>query len=103
MGRELTPEESQQAEPWVHYGFGTLMGGLYGLLAEAAPFTAKGLGTAYGTALWFGGDEIAVPMLQLSKPATAYPVKVHAEALASHLVYGASLEGVRRGLRRLLH
>lgn len=101
-GRKLTDREKKIAEPLVHYGFGTLAGGLYGFLNEVAPLTRKGAGTAYGTAVWLGGDEVAVPALELSKPAPAYPASVHLEALASHLVYGLTVEGVRRGVRALL-
>jgi putative membrane protein len=102
LGRDLTDDEKAIAEPLVHYGFGTLAGGLYGLLAELTPLTTKGAGTAYATAMWFGGDEVAVPKLRLSKSASEYPASVHAEALASHLVYGLTAEGVRRGVRAVL-
>ena len=102
LGRNLTSDEMNVAEPIVHYGFGALVGGLYGLMAELTPLTTKGAGTAYATAVWLGGDEIAVPRLQLSKPAEAYPAKVHAEAFASHLIYGLTAEGVRRAVRSML-
>src|SRR5581483_544408 len=102
LGRDLTGEEKKIAEPLVHYGFGTLTGGLYGLLAELTPLTTKGAGTAYATAIWIAGDEIAVPKLRLSKSAQAYPASVHAEALGSHLVYGLTTEGVRRAVRSVL-
>jgi hypothetical protein len=102
LGRDLSGSEMKVAEPLVHYTYGTLAGGFYGLLAELMPAARKGAGTAYATALWVGGDEIAVPMLQLSKPPDAYPAKVHAQSLASHLVYGVAAEGVRRGIRALL-
>ena len=101
-GRKLTDNEKKTAEPIVHYGFGTLVGGLYGFLNEVTPLTRKGAGAAYGTAVWLGGDEIAVPALELSKPSLSYPLGVHAQALASHLVYGFTSEGVRRGIRALL-
>ena len=102
LGRTLTHDEMQTAEPLVHYGFGMLAGGLYGLLAELTPVTTKGAGCAYGTAVWLGGDEIAVPRLELSKTPDKYPLSVHAEALASHVAYGVTLEGVRRGVRAML-
>ena len=102
LGRELTPSEMKVAEPVVHYGFGTLTGGLYGILAELTPLATKAAGCAYATAVWIGGDEIAVPRLQLSRPAAAYPAKVHVEALASHLFYGLATEGVRRGVRAVM-
>lgn len=102
LRRTLTHDELKIAEPLVHYGFGTLAGGLYGLLAEVTPLARKGAGCAYGTAVWLGGDEIAVPMLELSKGPDKYPLSSHAEALASHWAYGLTLEGVRRGVRAML-
>jgi len=102
LGRDLTDGEKKIAEPLVHYGFGAAVGSLYGVLAELTPMARKGAGTAYATAVWLGGDELAVPKLQLSKSASQYSAGVHTEALASHLVYGLTTEGVRRGVRALL-
>jgi hypothetical protein len=100
--RPLTKEQKQKAGPVVHYVYGALMGAAYGAMAEMSPLATKGIGTAYGTAVWLGGDEIGVPALGLSKPPTEYPLSVHANSLASHIVYGASLDLVRRGVRAVL-
>jgi putative membrane protein len=97
--QHLTTEQKKKAGPIVHYGYGALLGAIYGALAELSPVVTKGVGTVYASAVWLAGDEIAVPKLGLSAPPTEYPVSVHANALASHLVYGASLELVRRGFR----
>jgi putative membrane protein len=97
--RELSPEEKQKAEPIVHYAFGAAMGGLYGAAAELLPAARKGAGLPFGTVLFVGADEIAVPKLGLSKPATEYPLSTHAQALASHLIYGLTTEVVRRSIR----
>ncbi len=102
LRRDLTDDEKRTAEPIVHYAFGTLVGGLYGLMAELTPLTTRGAGCAYGTAVWLGGDEIAVPLMQLSKTPEKYPLSTHVEALASHLAYGLTLEGVRRASRGLM-
>lgn len=102
LRRDLTDDEKKTAEPIVHYAFGTLVGGLYGLMAELTPLTTKGAGCAYGTAVWLGGDEIAAPLMQLSKTPEKYPLSTHVEALVSHLAYGLTLEGVRRASRALM-
>jgi uncharacterized membrane protein YagU involved in acid resistance len=83
----------------VHYGFGTLVGGLYGVVAEEVPTLAVAAGVPFATALWLAADEVAVPLLKLAPPPTQVPVQKHAAALGAHLVYGLVLEGVRRGLR----
>jgi hypothetical protein len=102
LGRDLSDDEMKVAEPLVHYSFGAMAGGFYGLLAEFTPAARKGAGTAYATALWMGADEIAIPKLQLSKSPGEYSPQVHAEALATHLVYGVTAEVVRRGVRAML-
>jgi putative membrane protein len=99
---QLTPGEKKTAGPAVHYGFGTLTGALYGVLAELAPALTRGAGAPFGTALWLGADEVAVPAFGLSGPPWESPPSVHAKGLAAHLVYGVATEGVRRLVRRAL-
>jgi hypothetical protein len=100
LHRELTPDEKKVAEPLVHYVYGTLIGGVYGALAEVMPIVKLGGGTVYGSAVWLGGDEIALPLLGLAKPPNQYPVSSHVYALVSHWVYGVTLEGVRRTIQK---
>jgi putative membrane protein len=99
---ELSAKEKKTAGPAVHYGFGILNGALYGTLAEIAPTVTRGLGAPFGTALWLGADEVAVPAFGLSGPPWESSPAVHAKALAAHLVYGLTTEGVRRLVRRAL-
>jgi putative membrane protein len=99
---ELTQDEKKVAGPAMHYGFGTLTGGLYGALAEVAPAVTRGAGAPFGTAVWLGADEIAVPAFRLAGPPLSHPPSVHARALAAHLVYGLAAETVRRAVRRAL-
>jgi hypothetical protein len=61
LHRQLRPHEKKKAGPIVHYAYGALAGGLYGAAAEVIPAVTKGEGTLYATALFVGGDEIAVP------------------------------------------
>jgi uncharacterized membrane protein YagU involved in acid resistance len=102
FGHPLQEDEKKAAGTGVHYGFGTFMGGAYGVATELAPAVAVGRGFPFGTALWLGADEVAVPALGLSKAPSEIPLARHAGALAMHLVYGAILEVVRRGVRRAL-
>lgn len=101
-GRHLSMEEKQKAGPVVHYGFGALVGGLYGGLAEYSSTARTGFGTAFGGALFAGADLVAVPALHLSPPLQATPPKSLANPLAAHLVYGATTELLRRILRAVL-
>ncbi len=96
---KLTRAEKKIAGPAIHYAVGATSGIVYGIAAEFLPEVTRGFGLPYGTAFWIVVDEGAVSLLGLSKPPTDYPVSTHVYALASHLVFGATAEGVRRWLR----
>jgi uncharacterized membrane protein YagU involved in acid resistance len=102
IGRSLDRGEKKKGGMAVHFGFGAAMGALYGALAEVAPATTGGFGTAFGTGLFVGADEVALPRLRLSKPPRQVPPEMHVLGLTSHAVYGATVEGVRRLVRRAL-
>ncbi len=102
-GRELTYEEKKRVSPLVHYGFGTAMGALYGMAMETSPRGVRAqripvFGSLFGSALFLGADEMAVPALGLSEAAESAPS--HLYAWASHLVYGLTAEFVRRQVRQ---
>ncbi len=96
-GRELWPEQKVVAGSIAHYVFGSASGALYGALAESR-MVRVGRGAGFGFALWVGADEVAVPALKLSKPPTEYPISVHAYSLASHILYGLTLDAALRAI-----
>ena len=98
FGHELTDDEKKWAGPAVHYGYGTSMGALYGALAGGSTTVSAGRGTAFATALWLGGDEIAVPALGLGGSPLESPLSSHVSALAAHLVYGVVTDLVWRSM-----
>ena len=100
FGRPLSERGKRIGGPFVHYAFGTLVGGLYGAAAERAPSVTAGSGLPFGAAFWLVADETAVPLLRLSAPPNRYPLSLHVYALVSHLVYGWTAEALRRQLRR---
>jgi putative membrane protein len=102
LERPLTKQEKATAGPAVHYTFAVLMGALYGAIAEASPAVGMGRGLPFGTALWLAADEAAVPALGLAPTPRDTPVSTHASAFAAHLVYGLTMDLVRRGMRRTL-
>jgi len=99
---ELSDCEKQVAEPVVHYGYGALLGGVYGAMAEVAPAPSAGLGIPFAAAAWFLGDEVAVPALGLGKKPTEYLSRTHADALAAHFAYGLTTDLLRRALRHVI-
>jgi hypothetical protein len=101
-GKEIPPEDKKKAGQAVHYAFGTLMGAVYGVTAELVPEVTTGGGTAYGTLLFLGAHEVAVPAFQFSPPPTQTSSTDHLQHWASHVVYGGSLELIRSLLRRFM-
>jgi putative membrane protein len=101
-GQHLTWEQQKTGGPIVHYSFGALMGGVYGVLAEYSDVFSAGYGTGFGSALFAGADLLAVPAFHLGKPVTETPVHTLATPFAAHLVYGAATELTRRLFRKVL-
>lgn len=101
-GQHLSLEGRQKGGPVVHYGFGALMGALYGGLAEYSSAVKSGVGAGFGSALFAGADLVAVPSLHLSPPLRESPPETLVTPLAAHLVYGFTTELLRRGLRAIL-
>lgn len=99
---ELTREQRGAASPFIHYGFGTAMGALWGMALETSPRAVRGqrapfFGSIFGSALFLGADELAVPALGLAE--AAEKPSSHLYGWASHLVYGVTAEFVRRQVR----
>ena len=84
-----------------HYAFGATVGATYGVLAEFAPAVTAGYGSAFGAMIWLGSHAIVVPALGLSPPVWQSRGKSEAAEFVAHLVYGASAESLRSGLRSL--
>jgi hypothetical protein len=119
IDRELTEDELKIAAPVVHFSFGSALGAMYGGMMEAVARrrrdvygrrasdidtgVASGIlaGAAFGTAVWIGADEIAMPTLGLSSDRD-YPLEAHVQSFVAHLAYGITAEFVRRGVRALL-
>lgn len=91
VGHPLSFAEKRKAGPALHYAFGTVMGAVYGISRELSPRRVRRHptlgGVVWGTGLFIGGDEIAVPTLGLSRGGQT-PLSSHLYGLASHLVYG---------------
>ncbi len=99
---DLSHERKQKLSPFVHYGFGTLMGAIYGGMHERFENMSLGWGSAFGSVLFLGADETAIPLLGLGPGPTETPLSTHLYAWASHLVYGATLESLRRPVRHAM-
>ena len=83
-----------------HHAFGAVVGAVYGAAVARAPQLAAGGGAPYGALVWLGAAEIALPLAGLAKRPTRYRTERHVASLATHLVFGLTVEGVRRWMSR---
>lgn len=97
-GEAVTQKHRETAGTLVHYATGAAMGIGYALAERVWPETKAGFGTAFGVAAATVLDDLAVPALGWGPGPTDTPPATHAYGLASHLVFGATLEGVRRAV-----
>ncbi|GAC1365260.1 MAG: hypothetical protein NVSMB3_13830 [Acidobacteriaceae bacterium] len=98
----LSASQQKALAPVVHYGFGALCGGVYGLLAEIWPGVTAGFGTAFGGSLFVSASEAVLPAMGLMPAPSDTPPLLHAGGWAAHAVYGAGTEAVRRVVRSAL-
>jgi uncharacterized membrane protein YagU involved in acid resistance len=101
LGRTLTERELETGAPLMHYAFGTALGIVYGLAAERAAWATSGSGVGFGSAVWAGADEGAMPLIGWSRP-QQHPLESHLQSFTAHFVYGLGTELVRRGVRAML-
>jgi hypothetical protein len=102
VGRELSGEELKVGAATMHYAFGSTISAMYGGLAETTPDVTAVAGLAYGSTVWAAADEVAMPLLGLSRRDQEYPLEAHLQSFAAHLVFGLTTELVRRGVRAAL-
>jgi putative membrane protein len=98
-GRKIKVRNRHLAGLLVHYGFGACAGLLYGLAVERYPKASSMAGLPFGAAVWLLGEEIGLPLMNLTDAPNKYPALDHVNALAAHLVFGSATEAVR-GLAR---
>jgi uncharacterized membrane protein YagU involved in acid resistance len=102
LRRDLRKSEKEPASYAVHFAFGTLMGGIYGISSEYLKIARTGFGLLHGLGLWAGADATVLPAIGLSQPvAERSPGELTYEILA-HAVYGVSSEATRRVIRAQL-
>jgi Protein of unknown function (DUF1440) len=95
-GRNLYEQEKPAAGSAVHYGFGAAMGAIYGIVAGMAPLVTVGWGAGFGAAVWLGAHVIVVPALGLAPSPLQQAVRKEGLELVLHLLYGVTVDVVRR-------
>ena len=99
-GRHLHDRQRKIGGSILHHAFGAAAGAVYGAAAARRPALASGGGLPYGILVWLAGAEAGLPLAGLARSPADYPPSRHAASLATHLVYGATLEAMRRVLTR---
>jgi hypothetical protein len=95
VGRPLTDRELAVVAPIVHFSFGAAVGAAYAAYVHTLGERRR-TGLGLGTALWLAADEIAMPLLGLSRSTLQRSGEKHLQSLAAHFVYGVVTERVRR-------
>lgn len=101
-GKAARPKARKSLANVIHYTTGAVLGGVYGLASGLVPALTWGGGTLFAGAVWAAGDEVAVPALGLGPTPDRTDPKAHAFGLASHIVFGLTLDLVRRQLNGLI-
>lgn len=75
----------------LHFQYGTAMGALYALPAEAIPLSPALKGMLFGLAIWAASYQGWLPVLRILPPATRYPARRVGLNIAAHIIWGATL------------
>jgi putative membrane protein len=101
-GHEVPEADKPLAGQAVHYALGIGLGIAYAIAAEYRPAITAGYGTAFGLGTATLLDEAAVPAVGLGDAPWKSDVGTTLYGYASHLIFGAATEAVRRPLRATL-
>ena len=100
--RPLTEKEEEVSVQAIHWGFGALVGGVYGAVAEYQPVITSKLGATFGVTLCGITHASALPLLGLTETPGNQPAREQASELVTHAVYGVTTEVVRRVVRKAI-
>lgn len=100
VGVSLTSTEKAIAAETIHWGFGALTGAAYGALAEYFPVVTDKDGASFGMTLAGLTHGKALPAMGLSAELEDQTTREKTSELATHVVYGMTMETVRRFVRK---
>ncbi|TXF91831.1 DUF1440 domain-containing protein [Neolewinella aurantiaca] len=99
-GKDFSGKDAESTSLAIHGSFGVGTGIIYGAAAEVAPVVTSGLGLPFGLAFYGGTHGSVVPLLDLEPWPTQTKREYAVNEFVGHLVYAATLEIVRRGMRQ---
>ncbi len=101
-GHPLDKNTREIAAETIHWVFGAVAGGFYGVLAELYPQITAKSGATFGLTLMSLTHEGALPKLGLSEPPEEQSFREHTSEATTHIVYGVVTEKVRGLVRGML-
>ena len=101
-GHPLDESTKELAGESIHWVFGAVAGGFYGVLAELYPAVTAKSGATFGLTLMSLTHEGALPALGLSEPSEDQTLRERTSEGATHILYGVVTERVRSLVRNML-
>jgi putative membrane protein len=101
-GANLSPEAKEAAAGSMHWVFGAVAGGIYGVAAEYRPGATAWHGAAFGLSVNKLMHEGVLPRTGFVAPVEEQPFQERMSEWLTHAVYGLATETARRVLRKRL-
>lgn len=101
-GHPLDEPSKEIAAETIHWVFGAVAGGFYGVLAELYPQVTAKNGATFGLTLMSLTHHSALPALGLAEPAEQQAFRENTSEATTHIIYGVVTEKVRGLVRGLL-
>ncbi len=101
-GEPMSQSLKSFAEPALHFGFSAVSAAIYVVVSQRFPILRAGCGSLFGVLFWLGAHEIALPLCGFSPSPVQMSLWEQGDELVSHIVFGVTVELVRRGLVRKL-
>ncbi|MCP9234337.1 DUF1440 domain-containing protein [Lewinella sp. JB7] len=99
---DMNRNQEEVAQQALNIAFGAIVGGIYGVITEAAPAVQAPAGVPFGAALWTLAHKVGLPALGLAPNPLKEDLSLQAGQLGSHMAYGATVEMVRRTVRHAM-
>jgi hypothetical protein len=90
VGISVSEEKLKKAGELLHWGLGMDAGISYALARRKIGAVGRLKGLGFGSVFWLVVDEVANPLLGLTKGPRAFPWQAHARGLAGHLAFGVT-------------
>jgi putative membrane protein len=102
IGADLSPEAKATAAGSLHWVFGAVAGGIYGVAAEYRPGATAWHGAAFGLSVNKLMHEGVLPRTGFVAPVDEQPFQERMSEWLTHAVYGLATETARRAMRKRL-